>query len=300
MVSSTQPSAAPETAPARFVLLRQLLSQPGGVVGGIILLLLVSGALFAPWLTAADPFATSEQLLLPPFWLDGGSLQHPLGSDDLGRDLMARLFFGGRLSLMVGLCAVLGAALGAVPLGLWAGLRGGWVDGAAMRLADILLALPSLLLAIAIVAILGPGLDHAILALAIVLFPHLLRVTRGAVLAEVHKDYVVAARMCGAGPCYLMGRTLLPNCLSPIVVQATLGISSSILDAAALGFLGLGAQPPQPEWGTMLATTIRSGLLLQAWWLMLFPGLAILLVVMGLNLLGDALRDALDPALRRL
>ena len=300
MVSSTQPSAHLEAAPIRFSLLRQLLGQPGGMIGVVILLLVVSGALFAPWLSAADPFATSEHLLLPPFWLEGGSLQHPLGSDDLGRDLLARLLFGGRLSLMVGFGAVLGAALGAIPLGLWAGLRGGWVDGLAMRLADILLALPSLLLAIAIVAILGPGLDHAILALAIVLFPHLLRVSRGAALAEARKDYVAAARMCGAGPCYLMARTLLPNCLSPIVVQATLGISSAILDAAALGFLGLGAQPPQPEWGTMLATTIRSGLLLQAWWLMLFPGLAILLVVMGLNLLGDALRDALDPALRRL
>lgn len=300
MASSTQPSALPEAAPIRFALLRQLLGQPGGVVGAVILLLLAAGALCAPWLAPADPFTTSAQLLLPPFWLDGGSLKYPLGSDDLGRDVLSRLLFGGRLSLMVGFSAVLGAAAGAIPLGLWAGLRGGWVDGAAMRLADILLALPSLLLAIAIVAILGPGLDHAILALAIVLFPHLLRVTRGAALGEARKDYVVAARMCGAGPLYLMGRTLLPNCLSPIVVQATLGISSSILDAAALGFLGLGAQPPQPEWGTMLATTIRSGLLLQAWWLMFFPGLAILLAVLGLNLLGDALRDALDPALRRL
>ena len=166
-----------------------------------------------------------------------------------------------------------------------------------MRLMDIILTLPSLLLAIVIVAILGPGLMNAMLAVAVVVLPHYVRITRAAVIAEASRDYVTAARMSGAGRFRLMFREILPNCTAPLIVQASLGISTAILDAAALGFLGLGAQPPSPEWGTMLADARE--FVLRAWWVVTFPGLAILITVLAFNLLGDGLRDAFDPKLKR-
>jgi dipeptide transport system permease protein len=181
-------------------------------------------------------------------------------------------------------------------LGLTAGFVGGIVDALVMRLMDIMLALPTLLLAIAVVAVLGPGLSNAMLAVAIVQLPGFVRLTRAAVLVELHKDYVAASRMAGAGRARLMFLTVLPNCLAPLIVQASLGFSSAILDTAALGFLGLGAQPPTPEWGTMLADALQ--FVQSAWWVVTFPGLAILLTVLGFNLVGDGLRDALDPRLK--
>ena len=184
-----------------------------------------------------------------------------------------------------------------IVLGLVAGYTRGVTEIAIMRTMDIILTLPSLLLAIVIVAILGPGLMNAMLAVAVVVLPHYVRITRASVIAEMSRDYVTAARATGAGRMRLMFNEVLPNCAAPLIVQASLGVSTAILDAAALGFLGLGAQPPSPEWGTMLADARE--FVLRAWWVVTFPGIMILVTVLAFNLLGDGLRDALDPKLKR-
>jgi dipeptide transport system permease protein len=182
-------------------------------------------------------------------------------------------------------------------VGLWAGFYGGWVDSVIMRIMDVILAFPSLLLALVLVAVLGPGLLNAMIAIALVLQPHFARLTRAAVMAEKNREYVMAARVAGASKTRLMFRTILPNCLGPLIVQATLSFSNAILDAAALGFLGMGAQPPTPEWGTMLAEARE--FILRAWWVVTLPGLAILITVLAINLMGDGLRDAFDPKMKR-
>jgi dipeptide transport system permease protein len=184
-----------------------------------------------------------------------------------------------------------------IVIGLVAGYFRGWIDTAIMRVMDIILAFPSLLLALVLVAVLGPGLTNAMIAIALVYQPHFVRLTRAAVMSEKGKEYVIAARVAGAGPLRLMFVTILPNCLAPLIVQATLSFSNAILEAAALGFLGMGAQPPAPEWGTMLAEARE--FILRAWWVVTFPGLSILIVVLAINLMGDGLRDALDPKLKR-
>ena len=184
-----------------------------------------------------------------------------------------------------------------ITLGLIAGFLRGWVETAIMRLMDIILAFPSLLMALVLVAILGPSLENAMIAVAVVILPHFVRLTRASVISELSKDYVTASRVAGAGLPRLMFITVLPNCMAPLIVQATLSFSTAILDAAALGFLGMGAQPPTPEWGTLLADS--RDLILRAWWAMTFPGLAILITVLAINLFGDGLRDALDPKLKR-
>jgi dipeptide transport system permease protein len=189
------------------------------------------------------------------------------------------------------------ALTGGILIGLIAGYFKGWVDTVIMRVMDIILAFPSLLLALVLVAILGPGLTNAMIAIALVLQPHFARLTRAAVMSEKNREYVISARVAGAGHLRLMFVTILPNCLAPLIVQATLSFSTAILDAAALGFLGMGAQPPTPEWGTMLAEARE--FILRAWWVVTFPGLAILITVLAINLVGDGLRDALDPKLKR-
>ena len=211
--------------------------------------------------------------------------------------MLSRLLHGARFSLFIGVVVVAIALAGGISIGLVAGFIGGWVDTVIMRIMDVILAFPSLLLALVLVAILGPGLVNAMIAIAIVLQPHFVRLTRASVLTEASRDYVVAARVVGAPPFYLMTRTILPNCLAPVIVQATLSFSNAILDAAALGFLGMGAQPPTPEWGTMLAEARE--FILRAWWVVTFPGVAILVTVLAINLVGDGLRDALDPKLKR-
>ena len=270
----------------------------GAVAGLVVIALVLFCALFAPLIAPHDPNLTNNAVFLkPPFWQEGGSLSYPLGTDAIGRDILSRLLYGARLSLVIGIAVVALAIVVGIVLGLIAGFFKGIADIAIMRLMDILMTMPSLLLAIVIVAILGPGLMNAMLAVAIVVLPHYVRITRAAVIAESSKDYVVAAQVSGAQTTRLMFSEILPNCAAPLIVQATLGVSTAILDAAALGFLGLGAQPPTPEWGTMLADARE--FVLRAWWVVTFPGLAILITVLAFNLLGDGLRDALDPKLKR-
>jgi len=247
------------------------------------------------------PYSPIEQFrdafLVPPFWAEGGSTRFLLGTDDVGRDILSRLIYGARYSLLIG-CIVVTLSLAAgVLLGLIAGFFRGLVEDVIMRAMDIMLAFPALLLAIVIVAILGPSLTNAIMAVSIVVLPHYVRLARAAVITEITKEYVTASRVSGAGLARLMFVTVLPNCMAPLIVQATLGFSTAILEAAALGFLGLGAQPPTPEWGSMLAKARE--FVQSAWWVVTFPGLAILITVLAFNLAGDGLRDALDPKLKR-
>ena len=270
----------------------------GAVAGLVVIVILVLLALAADVVAPHSPVLTNNAMFLkPPFWQQGGSLSYPLGTDAIGRDILSRLVHGARLSLLIGIAVVTLSVISGTVLGLIAGFFRGLTEIAIMRLMDITLTLPSLLLAIVIVAILGPGLMNAMLAVAIVLLPHYVRIARAAVISEVAKDYVTAAKVAGAGRLRLMFKEVLPNCAAPLIVQATLGISTAILDAAALGFLGLGAQPPSPEWGTMLADARE--FVLRAWWVVTLPGLAILLTVLAFNLLGDGLRNALDPKLKR-
>jgi dipeptide transport system permease protein len=270
----------------------------GAVAGLVVIAVLILLALSADVVAPHSPVLTNNAVFLkPPFWQQGGSIVYPLGTDAIGRDILSRLIHGARLSLLIGIAVVTLSVIAGTILGLVAGFFRGVTEIAIMRLMDITLTLPSLLLAIVIVAILGPGLMNAMLAVAIVLLPHYVRIARAAVISEVSKDYVMAAKVAGAGRLRLMFKEVLPNCAAPLIVQATLGISTAILDAAALGFLGLGAQPPLPEWGTMLADARE--FVLRAWWVVTLPGLAILVTVLAFNLLGDGLRDALDPKLKR-
>ena len=273
-------------------------ANKGALAGLMVVVLVLLMAAFAPVITPYAPDLTDDTVFLkPPFWQTGGSNAHWLGTDAIGRDILSRLIHGARLSLAIGLAVVALSVLVGTVLGLTAGYFRGLFEIAVMRMMDIILTLPSLLLAIVIVAILGPGLMNAMLAVAVVVLPHYVRITRAAVISETSKDYVTAARMNGAGHLRLMFNEVLPNCTAPLIVQASLGISTAILDAAALGFLGLGAQPPSPEWGTMLADARE--FVLRAWWVVTFPGLAILVTVLAFNLLGDGLRDAFDPKLKR-
>jgi dipeptide transport system permease protein len=270
----------------------------GAVSGLVIVVAVLSMAAFANVLAPYPPDLTNNAVFLkPPAWQAGGSWAYPLGTDAIGRDILSRLIYGARLSLLIGIAVVAIAIVVGICLGLVAGFFRGVVEIAIMRLMDIILTLPSLLLAIVIVAILGPGLMNAMLAVVVVVLPHYVRITRAAVITETSKDYVTAARASGATKLRLMFSEVLPNCAAPLIVQASLGVSTAILDAAALGFLGLGAQPPASEWGTMLADARE--FVLRAWWVVTFPGLMILLTVLAFNLLGDGLRDALDPKLKR-
>ncbi len=274
-------------------------SQNAGAVAGLVIIsVIILLALFADQVTAQSPIEIhTDQFLRPPFWEDGGSLTFPLGTDPIGRDMFSRLVHGTRYSLLIGSMVVSISLAAGIWLGLIAGFARGVIEIMIMRLMDIMLTMPSLLLAIVIVAILGPGLTNAMLAVSVVALPQYVRITRAAVLTELAKEYVIASKTNGASVLRQMFLTVLPNCLAPLIVQATLGFSVGIIDAAALGFLGLGAQPPTPEWGTMLADSRE--FLQRAWWVVTFPGLAILITVMAFNLMGDGLRDALDPKLKR-
>lgn len=270
----------------------------GAVIGLVVFAILVVVAVLAPLIAPHAPNAQyRDAVLVPPVWEGGGRAAYLLGTDAVGRDILSRLLYGARFSLFIGVIVTTLALVGGIVVGVVAGFFRGWIDTVIMRVMDIILAFPSLLLALVLVAVLGPGLMNAMIAIALVLQPHFVRLTRAAVMAEKGREYVTAAQVAGASSFRLMFRTILPNCLAPLIVQATLSFSNAILDAAALGFLGMGAQPPTPEWGTMLAEARE--FILRAWWVVTFPGLAILITVLAINLMGDGLRDALDPKLKR-
>ena len=270
----------------------------GAVIGLVTVVTIVLIALSADLIAPHSPIEQyREHFLLPPAWLEGGNWSFPLGTDAVGRDILSRLMHGSRYSLFVGVIVLtLSLSIG-ITLGLVAAYFRGPVEIVIMRMMDVILAIPGLLLALVIVAILGPSLRNAMIAIAVVFLPHFVRLTRASAVTEMTLDYVTASRVAGAGRLRLMVITVLPNCMAPLIVQATLGFSSAILDAAALGFLGMGAQPPIPEWGTMLADARE--FILRAWWVVTFPGLAILIAVLAFNLMGDGLRDALDPKMKR-
>ncbi len=277
---------------------RYFTENRGAVAGLVFIVLVLAAALGANLISPHDPYEQyRDAILMPPAWEDGGAWTYLLGTDEVGRDILTRLIYGGRMSLLIGLIVVsISLALGTL-IGLVSGYFQGMTDTLIMRAMDIVLALPSLLLALAIVTILGPGLINAAISIAITYLPHYVRITRASVLTEASKDYVTASRVSGAGVFRLMFVTILPNCMAPLIVQASLGFSNAILDAAALGFIGLGAQPPSPEWGSMLANALE--FIQRAWWVVTFPGLMILLTVLAFNLMGDGLRDALDPKMKR-
>jgi len=270
----------------------------GAVIGLAVFLVILLLAVFAPIVSPHSPsIQNRDVLLLPPAWSEGGQFTYMLGTDPVGRDILTRLIYGARFSLFIGLVVVSISVISGVMIGLVAGYFRGRTDTIIMRIMDIILAFPSLLLALVLVAVLGPGLLNAMIAISLVNLPHFVRLTRAAVMTERTKDYVIASKVAGAGTTRIMFLTILPNCLAPLIVQATLAFSAAILDAAALGFLGMGAQPPTPEWGTMLAEARE--FIQRAWWVVTFPGLAILITVLAINLMGDGLRDALDPKLKR-
>jgi ABC-type dipeptide/oligopeptide/nickel transport system permease subunit len=288
-----------------WVTLRSIIRQRSAIIGGTILIILVLVAIFAPFIATHDP----EEVLIgkedikkrsdPCIHLFGcpeDQPQHILGTDGNVRDVFSRVIYGTRISLFIGFSTVGFAIIVGTLLGAIGGYVGGWVDNLIMRLMDVLLAFPSLLLAIAIVTVIGRGLQNALLAIAIVSIPRYARVIRGSVLSIKEQEYVSASRALGGGHAHILFRRILPNAIPPLIVQGTLGIANAILEAAALSFLGLGAQPPTPEWGTMLGSERNQ--VFTAPHLVFFPGLAIMITVLSFNLLGDGLRDAIDPRLK--
>ena len=270
----------------------------GAVAGLALIIVFVLIALAAPLLAPYNPtFLQDNALRLPPIWAEGGTWSYPLGTDDVGRDILSRLIHGARISMGIGFAVVILSLSTGLFLGLFAGYYGGKIDRVIMRFIDIVMAFPSILLAITVVSVMGPGISNAVIAVAIVAIPSFTRIVRASVMAERNKQYVMASKTFGASDFRIMVFEILPNCLAPLIVQATLGFSDGILNAAALGFLGLGAQPPTPEWGTMLADA--RPFIESSPWMVTLPGLCILFSVLGFNLFGDGLRDALDPRLKK-
>lgn len=272
---------------------KQLLRNRRAVVGGIILLVIITMAIFAPYVATHDPVKQNiRNQLKPP------SREHIFGTDQFGRDIFSRVVYGARLSLRVGFLSISFALVVGGLLGLVSGYFGGWMEMIIMRLIDILLALPGFLLALAIVAALGPGLENVVMAIGVSYVPSFARMMRSSVLATRELDYVGAAQALGASDSRIIFLHILPNSISPIIVLTTLSMADAILSAAGLSFLGLGAQPPTPEWGSMIATA--RPFIRVSHWSVTIPGLAIFITVMCLNLVGDGLRDALDPRLKNL
>jgi peptide/nickel transport system permease protein len=261
------------------------------LVGAGIVVFFIIIAILAPVIA---PYGVNEQVLsnrnAPP------SADHWFGTDDFGRDILSRVMFGSRISLWVGFVAVMGSIVIGCFLGIIAGYYGRWIDTLISRIFDIMLAFPSILLAIAVVAVLGPSLQNALIAIALINVPNFGRLIRSKVLSVKQEEYIMAAKAIGMSDARILFHHVLPNSLAPIIVQGTLAIATAIIEAAALGFLGMGAQPPEPEWGKMLADSRQY--IIQAPWTVLFPGVAIMLTVLGFNLMGDGLRDALDPRMK--
>jgi peptide/nickel transport system permease protein len=274
---------------AVHVLVRVLRSR-SALVGGTVLLLVVLLALAAPVISPYDPIKTNQRLSL-----EQPSFEHLMGTDRFGRDIFSRVVFAGQTSLPIGIVSVAIGVLVGVSVGLLAGFYGGWVDAISMRIVDLLLAFPGILLALAIIAILGGSLTNLMIAVGIAAIPDYVRITRGTVLSVKEREFVLAARVIGCRGPAIMLRHILPNVVAPVIVLATLGMAAAIITGSALSFLGLGIKPPTPEWGNMLAEGRE--FLQRAPWVAFFPGAAIMLTVLSINLLGDGLRDALDPRL---
>ncbi len=281
-------------------LIRRFKYNKSAVFGLILILFLVFIAIFADFIAPNDPTPSPPELensLKPGFWSNEGLEGYPLGTDMLGRCILSRIIFGARISLTVGFIAVGIASILGIIIGVTAGYFGKWIDSLLMRIVDIIFSFPALLLAIVIVATIGQGLDKAMIAIGIVYSPQMARIMRGSVLYIKEMEYIEAQKAIGSKNLRIIFRHVIPNSLAPVIVYGTLMMASAILDAAALGFLGLGAQPPTPEWGAMLSES-RLYIVSGAWWAATFPGIAIILAVLGLNLLGDGLRDILDPRLK--
>ncbi len=296
---TTSPTELSGTLSSRFVEFWSYLSESKAAVAGLFFLIgLILVAIFADQIAPHNP---SEQyrdyLEIPPFWVEGGNSKFLIGTDYAGRDMLSRIIHGSRLSLVAGGIVVVLCLSTGIIVGLIAASFGGWVETAIMRVMDTILAVPGLLLALVLVAVLGPGLVNAMIAISITYMPYFVRLTRASAMTELARDYVIASKVAGAGRIRIMVISVLPNCMAPLIVQATLSFSTAILDTAALGFLGMGAQPPTPEWGTLIAE--NRDLMLSAPWTVTFPGLIILVAVLAINLMGDGLRDALDPKLKR-
>lgn len=266
----------------------QLVRNPLGMIGLLIILALLLVAAFAPLITSQSPYEQNlRNVLAPP------SSEHLFGTDELGRDIFSRVVYGSRITLLIVLLvSVIVAPIGLL-VGAVSGYLGGWVDTALMRLTDLFLAFPSLILALAFVAAMGPGLENAIIAISLTAWPQIARLARAETLTVRNSDYIAAVRLQGASPMRIVLRHVLPMCVPSVIIRVTLNMAGIILTAAGLGFLGLGAQPPSPEWGAMTSTGRRY--MLDSWWLVTMPGLAILTVSLAFNLFGDALRDILDP-----
>jgi len=282
--------AKPDSFSFRKYAVRRFVQNRGAVLGSVLFAALILSAILAPWIAPYDPYEVSPNRLARP------SREHPLGTDALGRDVLSRILYGGRISLQVGVIAVGIAAVTGTALGLIAGYFEGWVDHLIMRLMEVMLAFPGILLAMAIMAVLGSGLFNVMIAVGIASVPSYTRLVRGVTLSVKQNEYVQAARALGSGIGRIMLRHLVPNIAAPIVVLSTLGVASAILTCAGLSFIGLGAPPPTAEWGAMLAAD--RVYLRRAWWVVAFPGLAITISVLAINLVGDGLRDALDPRLK--
>lgn len=287
------PPAEPADAPAKTPgFLRALLTSPSGAIGLVIVAVLVVAALAAPWIAPHDPLRMAAgPRLEPPSW------DHWMGTDDFGRDVFSRILHGAQLTLQIGAIAVGISLTAGLTLGLVAGYAGGWTERVLMRLVDVLFSFTEIVIALACLAIFGVGLTNAMIAIGIASIPFYARVTHSVVLVEKGKPYFEAAIAAGAGHGRLILRHLLPNVIPTLIVVGTLGVSTAVLAAAGLSFLGLGAQPPLPEWGFMLSAS--RDLISRAPWMMIFPGLAIAVVVLGFNLLGDGVREALDPRQRQ-
>ena len=268
------------------------------VVGLVFLVSVVAMALLADLIAPHSPSQQYREFAeIPPAWMEEGQASFLLGTDYAGRDMLSRIIHGSRLSLIAGCIVVVVSLVAGISLGLVAGYFRGFLEVVIMRVMDTILSVPALLMALVLVAILGPGLENAMIAISVTYLPYFVRLTRAQAITEGAKDYVVASKVAGAGKMRLMFISILPNCMAPLIVQATMSFSNAILDVAALGFLGMGAQPPEPEWGTLIAE--NRDLILSAPWTVTLPGLAILLTVLAINLMGDGLRDALDPKLKR-
>lgn len=278
--------------------MKRLRHDAVAIVGLVVVVISALVAIFAPALAPGDPIKNSLlDRLTPPMWLDGGSAKHPLGTDTLGRDVASRLLYGARVSLIVGFAAVVISGLVGIALGLLSGFYRGWLDDLLMRLGDVQLAFPVLVLAVAVLAVLGANLLNLIIVLAVTSWITYARIVRGETLSLREREFVDAARALGARDGWILSRHILPNVLPPITVVATFSVARVIIAEASLSFLGLGLPAPTPSWGAMLdegRNYITTG-----WWLALFPGLAILAVVLGINVVGDWLRDALDPRMER-